>query len=44
MFAFDWDIPKSCPCTAWRGCCFTEVKMKSNLSAMVGKGEVSYVL
>jgi hypothetical protein len=35
------DIPKSWPGTSWMGFCCREVSMKSNLSAIVGKGEGS---
>jgi hypothetical protein len=41
--AFDWDIPKRWPCTSWLGFCFTYVSIKSRLSAIVGKGHMSYV-
>jgi hypothetical protein len=44
LFACDWDIPKSCPCPSWMGFCFQEVRMKSRLSAIVGRGQVSYIL
>jgi hypothetical protein len=36
--------PTSCPCMSCMGCCGTEVTLKSPLSAIVGKGAVSYVL
>jgi hypothetical protein len=38
VFALACDLPKSGPGTSWMGFCCREVSMKSNLSAIVGKG------
>jgi hypothetical protein len=40
--AVDCDIPKSWPWTAGMGCCVTEVRMQSRLSAPVGQGPLLY--